>query len=88
MADTVLLTGVSGFLGGHVAAALLKAGYQVRGSLRSLGKADHVRATLAKAGADVSRLEFSSHSICSATTAGKRLLKAAATSPIPPRPSC
>ena len=58
MADTVLLTGVSGFLGGHVALALLNAGYQVRGSLRSLGKADHVRTTLAKAGADVSRLEF------------------------------
>ena len=58
MSDKVLLTGVSGFLGGHVALALLAAGYDVRGSLRNLDKADKVRATLAKAGADVSRLEF------------------------------
>ena len=58
MADTVLLTGVSGFLGGHVAKALLVAGYQVRGSVRDLAKADHVRATLAEAGADTTRLEF------------------------------
>ena len=58
MPDRVLLTGVSGFLGGHVAKALLAAGYQVRGSVRSLAKADKVRQTLAKAGADVSRLEF------------------------------
>lgn len=58
MADKVLLTGVSGFLGGHVALALLGAGYQVRGSVRDLAKADKVRAALAKAGADVTRLEF------------------------------
>ena len=38
--------------------ALLAAGYQVRGSVRSLAKADKVRDTLTKAGADVSRLEF------------------------------
>jgi nucleoside-diphosphate-sugar epimerase len=58
MPDKVLLTGVSGFLGGHVALALLASGYAVRGSLRDLGKSEHVRATLAKAGADVARLEF------------------------------
>ncbi len=58
MPDRVLLTGVSGFLGGHVASALLAAGYQVRGSVRNLAKADKVRDTLTKAGADVSRLEF------------------------------
>jgi dihydroflavonol-4-reductase len=58
MPDRVLLTGVSGFLGGHVAKGLLAAGYQVRGSVRSLAKADKVRDTLTKAGADVSRLEF------------------------------
>jgi dihydroflavonol-4-reductase len=58
MADLVLLTGISGFLGGHVGLELLRQGYAVRGSVRSLSKADKVRATLAGAGADVSRLEF------------------------------
>jgi nucleoside-diphosphate-sugar epimerase len=58
MSDRVLLTGISGFLGGHVALALLNAGYTVRGSVRDLKKTDKVRATLAAAGADVAKLEF------------------------------
>ena len=58
MADRLLLTGISGFLGGHVALQLLAAGYIVRGSVRSLAKADKVRDTLGEAGADLSRLEF------------------------------
>ena len=58
MSDRVLLTGISGFLGGHVAKQLLDAGYIVRGSVRKLSRADKVRDTLARAGADVGRLEF------------------------------
>lgn len=58
MTDRVLLTGISGFLGGHVALQLLNSGYTVRGSVRNLDKADKVRDTLSKAGADTTRLEF------------------------------
>lgn len=54
----VLLTGISGFLGGHVALALLNAGYRVRGSLRSLDKSARVIETLRRAGADTSGLDF------------------------------
>ncbi len=58
MVDRVLLTGISGFLAGHIALALLDAGYAVRGSVRSLEKADKVRATLLRHGADATRLDF------------------------------
>jgi nucleoside-diphosphate-sugar epimerase len=58
MADRVLVTGVSGVIAGQVALGLLRAGYSVRGSLRSMAKANEVRDTLARAGGDVERLEF------------------------------
>lgn len=46
MAETVLLTGISGFIAKHVAARLLGAGYGVRGSLRSMARAEEVRVAL------------------------------------------
>ena len=55
---TVLVTGISGFVGGHVALQFLKAGFRVRGSLRSLGRADKVREELVTAGIDTNALEF------------------------------
>jgi dihydroflavonol-4-reductase len=58
MADTVLVTGVSGFIGGHIAAELLRRGYAVRGSVRSPARAADVRAAMAKAGADDALLEI------------------------------
>jgi dihydroflavonol-4-reductase len=54
---TILLTGISGFIAKHCAVELLNAGYHVRGTVRSLSKADKVRTTLAKH-CDVSKLEF------------------------------
>ena len=57
--DLVLVTGASGFIAQHVAIALLRAGYRVRGTLRDLAKAGKVRQTLAPhvQGAE-ERLEF------------------------------
>lgn len=40
--DTVLVTGIGGFLAGHVALQLLQQGYRVRGSLRDLEKSEAV----------------------------------------------
>ncbi|MCB1358844.1 MAG: NAD-dependent epimerase/dehydratase family protein [Maritimibacter sp.] len=58
MPDTVLLTGVTGFLGGHTAKALLDKGYHVRGSLRNPARATATARALEALGADVSRLDF------------------------------
>jgi dihydroflavonol-4-reductase len=54
---TVLISGISGFIARHCAVEMLKAGYCVRGTVRSLSRGEGVRASLAKH-ADVSRLEF------------------------------
>ncbi len=55
---TVLLTGITGFLGIHVALQLLRNGYRVRGSMRDLARTAEVRDTLARHGADTEQLEF------------------------------
>ena len=58
MTDTVLVTGASGFIAKYVAAALLDKGYAVRGTVRTMAKADAVRESIARIGADTARLEF------------------------------
>jgi len=54
----VLVTGVSGFVGQHCAAQLLKKGYAVKGSLRSLGKSEEVVAGMKKEVGHSNHLEF------------------------------
>ena len=44
---TVLLTGATGFIAKHIALKLLNAGYDVVGSVRSLGRGDEVRTAVA-----------------------------------------
>ncbi|MBX3482130.1 aldehyde reductase [Phenylobacterium sp.] len=46
MAETVLVTGGTGFVAGWVIVELLKRGYDVRTTVRDLGKADAVRAAV------------------------------------------
>lgn len=60
MPQTVLLTGISGFIARHVALALLRDGHSVRGTVRRLNRGEEVRAALAPhldAGA-LARLSF------------------------------
>jgi dihydroflavonol-4-reductase len=58
MSETVLVTGISGYIGVHCAAAALRAGYRVRGSVRSLSKEQAVRDALVGAAVDTDKLEF------------------------------
>jgi nucleoside-diphosphate-sugar epimerase len=44
--STVLVTGIGGFLAGHIAVQLLEQGYRVRGSLRHIDKSDAIRGEL------------------------------------------
>ena len=57
MAERVLLTGISGYIGQYCGAELLNRGYEVVGTVRSLSKADATRDAIA-AVAPVERLTF------------------------------
>ena len=58
--QTVLLTGASGYIAKHIAVQLLNAGFAVRASLRTLARADEVRAAVLPhvTGPMVQRLSF------------------------------
>ena len=49
---TVLVTGISGFLAGHIAVQLLQQGYRVRGTVRTVAKRGSVEASLRRGGAE------------------------------------
>jgi dihydroflavonol-4-reductase len=57
MAERVLLTGISGYIGQHCGAELLNQGFEVVGTVRSLSKADATRSAIA-AVAPVEKLTF------------------------------
>jgi dihydroflavonol-4-reductase len=54
----VLVTGITGFVGQHCAAELLKKGYAVKGSVRSLSKTDEILNGIKKEVDPKSNLEF------------------------------
>ncbi|VAW19922.1 Dihydroflavonol-4-reductase [hydrothermal vent metagenome] len=58
MTEMVLLTGISGFLGSHIALKLLNRGYRVRGSIRNLDRSDEVLKTLESHGGAIKNLEL------------------------------
>lgn len=58
MSELVLVTGATGFLGQHCILQLLAAGYEVRGTVRSLQREADVRTALRRGGADAAKLSL------------------------------
>ncbi|HYA67051.1 MAG TPA: NAD-dependent epimerase/dehydratase family protein, partial [Burkholderiaceae bacterium] len=58
MTDTVLVTGASGYIAGYCIVELLREGYRVKGTLRSLQRSDEVRNNLGQAVDAGDRLTF------------------------------
>ena len=54
----ILLTGVTGFLGSHIAIQLLNRNYEVVGTLRSKSRADEIRKVIAQHSSYVDKLSF------------------------------
>lgn len=57
MKEKVLVTGINGYLGQHIAAELLRQGFSVVGTVRSLNKAESTKASLASI-VSVKKLHF------------------------------
>lgn len=57
-AARVLVTGASGFIAKHCIAELLRRGHEVRATLRNSARRDEVIASVGRAGADASSVEF------------------------------
>ena len=58
MSERVLVTGITGYIGSHVAAKLIEKGYQVRGTVRNKAKGRRVLDAMAMMGIDVSNVEL------------------------------
>jgi nucleoside-diphosphate-sugar epimerase len=58
MAETVLVTGGTGYVAGWVIVELLKGDYDVRATVRSLKRADGARAAVTRGGVKTDRLSF------------------------------
>jgi len=58
MADRVLVTGITGFIGSHVAKRLLDKGYNVRGTVRNKVKGERIFTALTQNLENPSRLEL------------------------------
>ena len=56
--DTVLVTGISGYIGAHVAQKLIEQGYRVRGTVRSLGKGQRILKAMGEHGVDISAIDL------------------------------
>ena len=56
--EKVLVTGITGYIGQHCAAELLRQGYEVVGTIRSRSKAEETRSAIARVAA-VENLSFS-----------------------------
>lgn len=58
MADKILVTGASGFIAGHCILDLLSQGYEIRGTVRNLARANHLRNLLGKHTDKADTIEF------------------------------
>lgn len=65
-AKKILVTGASGFIGSHCILDLLQHGYQVRGTIRNLDRAEALRAMFSKHHNRASEVEFASTNLMSA----------------------